>query len=125
MKAIAWLMAATVATALLTGVGLAADKKNSELIVGKWSPDDAKGKEVVIEFTKGGEVKISLGAGGMNITINGKYKVVDEKTIELSMDSPDKKDEVKTQKLTIKSISAEEAVIITPEGKEEKLKAVK
>ena len=61
MKAFAWLALAALIIALQSGSGAAADKKTAELIVGKWSPDDAKGKDVVLEFTKDGKMKINIG----------------------------------------------------------------
>lgn len=138
MKAIACVMAATLATAMFSVASLAQEKsvkdlfkddlfkkKNSELLVGKWSPEDAKSKDVVLEFTKTGELKITVSADGISVPISGKYKMIDENTVEISMSNPEKKDDVKTTKLTIKSITMDEAVIVAPDGKEEKLKAVK
>ena len=125
MKAVAWLALATLATGSLSGTSVAADKKNSEMIVGKWTPDGPKGKGVVLEFTKDGKMKISIGPEGMSFVISGTYKALDDNTIEMSMENPQKKEETKSQKLTIKAISADEATIVGPDGKEEKLKAVK
>ena len=75
MKAIAWLLMATVATGLLTSSALAAD--NKELIVGKWSPEEskAKGVDVTIEFTKDGILKTSINAGGKNFDFDGKSQL--------------------------------------------------
>jgi uncharacterized protein (TIGR03066 family) len=131
MKATAFLVLAALLTALATSAGNAADKdkdktkKNSELIVGKWSPDGPAAKGVTIEFTKDGKVKISIDAGGKAIAISGTYKFPDDKTIEMTMEDPFGKGEKKSQKITVKSISGTEMVIVNPEGKEEKMKAVK
>jgi uncharacterized protein (TIGR03066 family) len=52
-----------------------------KLVVGKWSPskDDDK---TTIEFTKDGKIKIS---GAQNISIDGKYKFIDDSTLQVDM----------------------------------------
>ena len=61
--------------------GLAcADPKPQEAIVGKWEPQDSKGK-VTIEFFKGGKLKVTDGEK----VIEGTYKFVSEDTVEVTL----------------------------------------
>jgi uncharacterized protein (TIGR03066 family) len=125
MKAIAWLVMATVATVLVTGTAVAAD--NKELILGKWSPEEAKGKgfDITIEFAKDGVLKMSFNANGKNFDLSGKYKFTDDKTVEVTVSAPFAKEESKSEKMVIKSISGDDMVITDKDGKDQKFKKVK
>jgi hypothetical protein len=119
----------------LTGCG---GGKTKDLIVGKWEPADEaeKKKGGTVEFTKDGE--FIAGAGGLSL--KGKYKVIDDKTVEIEMDNPfaavaEKMPDVKKgdkaaektikKKITIKSISKDEMVITDPDKKDKEQKLVR
>ena len=125
MKVFAGLAVALLASAFLASSATAAD--NKELIVGKWTPAEAQGKgiEAVIEFTKDGKIKVAVKAEGFNLDLGGSYKFIDDKTLETTVDDPQAKGKSKTEKSTIKSISADELVITNAQGKDEKFKKVK
>lgn len=105
----------------------AGEKKENfkEKIVGKWAPAEAKMKGLTLEFTKDGKVKFSVDTEQLKFSIDGTYKFLDDKTIELSMKNPMNPDDIKTDKVTVKSISAEEMEIENSMKKLEKLKRVK
>ena len=112
--------------------------KAKDLIVGKWEPADPKEKKGgTIEFTKDGDFLVQGGP----LTIKGKYKFIDDKTMEIELENPlaamaDKMPGVKMngkpmektikQKVTIKSISKNELVVIgtNPEKKDKETKLV-
>jgi uncharacterized protein (TIGR03066 family) len=120
MKATVRLVVAFVAVAFVAGPGLAAD--NKDLIVGKWSPAEKKGGgNATIEFTKDGKLKIEIEE--LKLTLNGTYKFTDDTTLEVAVEGP--KGEKKSDKVTIKSISADKLVMVNPQGKEETLNKVK
>ena len=78
-------MRPVVATALVTLLpllALAADPKPKDLIVGKWAAEGSKGA-VVIEYTKDGNCLMH--AAGVTLP-GGKYKFVDDDTMELTVD---------------------------------------
>jgi uncharacterized protein (TIGR03066 family) len=101
---------------------LAVDKKAQDLLVGKWQSGDEKDKGVIVEFTKDGGVKITLGADGFSFVIDGTYKLIDEKTVEVTMDDLNKKGEKKIEKLSIKSSTESECILVDSKGKETALK---
>jgi uncharacterized protein (TIGR03066 family) len=126
MKTLARVVAVFVVLALLTGTATAADK-NKDLIVGKWEPADVKDKKAsaVIEFTKTGELKVSVKGEGFNFDVKGTYKFIDDNTVEITVDNPLAKGEKKSDKMKIKSISGDDMVIENAQGKEEKMKRIK
>jgi hypothetical protein len=69
-------------------------------------------------------VKVNIKGEGIDIMAKGTYKFTDDKTLELKMDDPQKKED-KPRKSTIKSVSAEELVLIGEDGKEGKFKKEK
>jgi uncharacterized protein (TIGR03066 family) len=103
---------------------LAADTSAQALLLGKWQSADEKDKGVIVEFTKDGGVKITLGADGLSFVIDGTYKLIDEKTVEVTMDDLNKKGEKKTEKLSIKSSTENEFVLVDGKGKETALKRI-
>ena len=54
--------------------------KARELVIGKWSPGKDEDK-TTIEFTKDGKIKIL----GGQIAIDGKYKFIDDSTMQVDM----------------------------------------
>jgi uncharacterized protein (TIGR03066 family) len=88
-----------------------------DLIVGKWSakekaPGTDKELEMVVEFTKDGKMIIDM-AGLMKL--EGSYKVIDDKTLEVMMKTPDGKE--KTEKGAF-SVTADKLTMKDPGGKE-------
>jgi uncharacterized protein (TIGR03066 family) len=94
---------------LLTAVaGLQAQDKPQDLILGKWDPVDEKGKSTV-EFLKDGKLRISA----QQLTLEGSYKFLDDKTIETRVIFAGK--EEKGLKLAIK-VTKDELVTTHLEG---------
>jgi len=101
---------AVVALFALALVPAFAADKPQDLIVGKWKPNDAK-DEANLEFTKDGKVKVT----GKEFTLDGTYKFVDDKSIEVkfSLNGMDR-----TVKLKV-TVSADE-MTTSEDGKEKK-----
>ena len=95
-----------------TAPGSAAPK-NTDLIVGKWDP----GMNAVIEYKKDGTMSISVGKD----KIDGKYKFLDEDTIEIELPG---KNGPRTNKLKV-AIKDDELTTTDPDGKTTRLKRVK
>jgi uncharacterized protein (TIGR03066 family) len=115
MKTVAGLVLTVVIAAIGTAPALAADKPR-DLIVGKWKPDDYS----TFEFTKDGDVKVHVKGKGVDLTRNGKYKFVDDETIEVTMDN-----DMKAEKFTVLTISKDEMEWRLKNGKVVKLNKVK
>ncbi len=65
----------------------------AKLLVGKWeSKLNQNGKEITatLDFTKDGKFSIKITLGKENQTLDGTYKVLDEKTVELTVAREDK-----------------------------------
>jgi uncharacterized protein (TIGR03066 family) len=123
MKSIACLLA-TLAFALAIPLAQAAD--NKELIVGKWRLDSDKMKlEIVMDFSKDGDLKTTVSSGGKQLDLGGKYKFLDDKTLEVTITAPDKKTEPTIEKMTIKSLSSDTMVIADSSGLEQTFKRAK
>src|SRR5690349_3411376 len=71
-----------------------ADPKPQEAIIGKWEPQEGKGK-VTIEFLKGGKLKVTHGTE----MIEGTYKFVSDDTVEVTLTIGT---DTKTEKLKVK-----------------------
>jgi hypothetical protein len=100
-----------VASLFFVIVGCGGGSKPKDLIVGKWKATEKKGGiEMTIdtEFTKDGTLKMSV--AGM--TINGKYKFIDDNNFEMSVGE-------KSQKVKIESITKEKMVTSDQDGKTE------
>lgn len=110
------------ALAILAGAPqtIQAQDKNKDLIVGKWLPTDAKAKEsgAYVEFAKDGNMTVSVGP----LTLKGKYKFSDEKTVEVEFDVMGM---AVKDKLTVKSVTKDELVTVDSKGKEEKMTRAK
>jgi len=93
---------------LLTGCGR---KSNAELIVGKW--EVAKGERApagsVAEFTKDGKLKVNRKAFGQTKSMEGTYKVEEDKLITTI--------EGETETDTIKTLNATTLIIEDSRGK--------
>jgi uncharacterized protein (TIGR03066 family) len=96
-----------------------------DLILGKWAgTDTAEGKEikVTVEFAKDGAMKATIALAGKDIVMNGKYRFLDDRNIEVRLNVGDKE---LTEKNKIESISKEKLVLSDPEGKKIELKRIK
>ena len=74
---------------LLVATAARAEDKPKDLLVGKWEGKEKLGEQevkAVVEFTKDGKVKLTMSGGGMDVTLNGTYKVLDDKTLETSFE---------------------------------------
>jgi uncharacterized protein (TIGR03066 family) len=90
--------------------------KVADLVVGKWSAKEKAGDkelEIVIEFTKDGKLLMDL-AGLMKL--EGTYKVIDDRTLEVTMKNPVGGEE-KTEKGPF-SVTSDRLTLKDPGGKE-------
>ncbi len=93
-----------------------AQDKPKDLIIGKWESADPKKPAVekgIIEFTKEGKVKLTAGP----VSVDGTYKFIDEKTLELTIGDM-------TEKLTV-AVTKDELTATDSKNKTDKLKRVK
>ena len=109
MRAIRWAaLASFVLIVAFTAAPLHAADKAKDLIVGKWEPTKApEGVKVVIEFTKDGKVQITGTADKKDIKLEGKYKFLDDDTMETTFNRTGKEE---TRKTKIIKISKDELV---------------
>lgn len=111
---------ATAAAVVLLAAGLApvhAADKAQDLIVGKWQPTSEEGKEVTVEFVNDGILKVV--ARGM--TIEGKYKFLDDDTVEVELTFMG---ETKKSKIRVK-VTKDELITTDESKKEDKFTRVK
>src|SRR5438128_451472 len=87
-----------------------AAEKPQDLIVGKWQPSDAKDK-ATLEFLKDGKLKITSD----QFTVDGSYKFIDDKTMEVKIAFGGQEMAVKL-KVTV----AKDDLTMQEEGKEKK-----
>jgi uncharacterized protein (TIGR03066 family) len=95
--------------------------KNQDLIVGKWeAKQSVGGKEITLttEFAKDGKMKVGMGP----ITMEGKYKFVDDNNIEVEMEMMGQK---KTEKNKIETLTKEKMVLVDPQGKKQEFTRAK
>ena len=96
---------------------LYAEDKAKDLIVGKWEPVKAPpGAKIVIEFTKDGKVLMTGSANQKDIKLEGKYKLTDEKTMQISFEQGGK---AKTDTTKIVKLTKDELVTKDENDKEE------
>jgi uncharacterized protein (TIGR03066 family) len=112
---------------MFAGVAISDDKKiDAGNLVGKWevtkAPEDSVPKGAVIEFTKDGKLKLALEFNGKKFEMEGTYKVDGEK-LQTKMKDPSGAEHEDSD--TIKSLSADKAVLVGKEGKEVELTKVK
>jgi len=87
-------------------------------IVGKWSiKDTIDGKEVagVVEFSSekdGNKMSVKAKAGGMEVSINGTYKVLDANSVEITYE---RKGETKKETSKVK-VTKDNLEITSPAG---------
>ena len=94
-----------------------AEDKAKDLIVGKWEPVKAPpGAKIVIEFTKDGKVLMTGSANQKDIKLEGKYKLTDEKTMQISFEQGGK---AKTDTTKIVKLTKDELVTKDENDKEE------
>ena len=120
MSAARWAVGASMVfvLALFVAVPLHAEDKAKDLIVGKWEPaKQPQGAKVVIEFTKDGKVLMSgSGPDKKEFKMEGKYRLPDDKTMEVTYEQNGK---AKTDKTTIVKITKDELVTKDDKDKEE------
>jgi uncharacterized protein (TIGR03066 family) len=88
--------------------------KPEELILGKWTAKEKMGDkevDIVLEFSKDGVVKATIGPK----TMEAKYKVIDKDNLELTLERDGKK-ETKKAKFKV----TKDKLTISPEGEKEK-----
>jgi len=129
------LLAACLAAAL--GAGLAAsaapvpqgkEKSTAEKLAGKWelvrsSQGTPEGVTAVVEFTKDGKMTVTFTPkekGAETIVLKGKFKVVEEKKIDYTLDTGD--GGTKQEVLTINKLTDDELVTTDPDGIKEEFK---
>lgn len=87
-------------------------------LIGVWklskSADLAPGASALIEFTRGGDVKVSLKLAGTALTFKGTYTVAGNK-LKVGMIGPDGKEKKET--MTIKELTNRRLVTIDARGK--------
>ena len=86
--------------------------KPQDLILGKWEPVDEKGKSVV-EFQKDGKLKVTAD----QLALEGTYKFIDDKTMEIKIVFGGKEETVK-----VKVIVTKDELVTQKEGSETKEK---
>ncbi len=86
--------------------------KPQDLILGKWEPVEEKGKSVV-EFLKDGKLKVSAD----QLALEGTYKFIDDKTMEIKVVFGGKEETVKV-KVTV----TKDELVTQKEGSETKEK---
>ena len=125
MKAVKGLVLGCVALLLFAGPALADAKDDAaKALVGKWEMKKKMGDvelKGVLSFEKDGKLSMKMDFGGMNITAEGKYKLIDGKTLEVTLTFMGK---TKTDKSKFK-ISGDTLELIDPNGKAEKFTRVK
>ncbi len=94
------------AAMLVFTAGLSADDKKEEKLdakklVGKWEPAEKKEAGIVIEFVKGGKVAITAKANGMDIKVDGTWKLNGNKLdLALAFGGKEKSETLTVLKLT-------------------------
>src|SRR5262245_4002013 len=82
MKAIGLILVSLSLLLIAWGSAPAGDQKTADLLVGRWVPASGKEKGTFVEFTKDGSMTYTFGTKD-EFTLVAKYKVVDEKTLEV------------------------------------------
>jgi uncharacterized protein (TIGR03066 family) len=116
MRAVVTGLAAAVLVVASGGLAAGRDdeKVDAKLLIGKWTPEEKKDKQVVIEFAKGGKLSITAGE---DFKIDGTYKLEGNKlTITMK-----KGEEEKTKARTIHSLTKEKLVSTGENGKKDTL----
>jgi len=96
----------------------------AKLLVGKWeSKLNQNGKEITatLDFTKDGKFSIKITLGKENQTLDGTYKVLDEKTVELTVAREDK---TRTEKQQFK-VSKDTLELTGKDNKPQKFNRIK
>lgn len=87
--------------------------KPKDLIVGKWSAAEDEKNLVVWDFAKDGTLEITMGGEGRPLRMRGKYKFIDDSTLEVERDpgDPSKNQTVKV------SVTKKELILTDEKGK--------
>ena len=123
MNALKWFaMAAVLGLASASARAEDDTSKYPKLIVGQWEVSKADEGTVppgtVIEFTKDGKLKATIGKGDDKMTVEGTYKVV-KNTFEMTMKVGDQE---KSRTITITKLTAKELATKNEDGKVVELK---
>lgn len=115
MRAILAGLATVVLTVGLGGFAGAQDEKiDGKLLIGKWTPEEKKDKQFVVEFAKGGKLSVTAGEA---FKLEGTYKLEGNKltmTIKLG-------DDEKTKVRTVYSLTKDKMVSSDEGGKKDTL----
>ncbi|MBI1917717.1 MAG: hypothetical protein HYS12_23725 [Planctomycetes bacterium] len=96
----------------------------AKLLIGKWeTKQKIRDKEAtaILEFTKDGKLNMKLTAQDLDLTLTGSYKLLDEKTLELTVTVMDK---TRTEKQKFK-VSKDTLELIDKEDKSQKFNRTK
>ena len=110
------------AAVLVAGLGGVADgrqpaKIDSKLLLGKWQPKEAEGKDFTVEFLKDGKLAFVAKLGEKELKLDGTYKLEGDKlSFKLSFGGEDK-EEVRT----VHSLTKTELVSSDSKGKKDTL----
>ena len=97
-----------------------ADDKPKDLIVGKWMGKDGPA-EITIEFIKDGSLTVQAKAGDQKFELKGKYKVLDDKNLEVEITFMN---ETKKEKNEF-TVTKEKLTLTDPKGKKQEFTRVK
>ncbi len=113
---------ALLVAAMLMGLHpLLAQKKAAELLVGQWEPIEQDKIKVVIEFTRDGKLRISIGEK----TLRGTYRVFDDANIEVTIEAEGKFQTEKLQVFFSKDQGKDEMTTVDSRGKKDTFRRIK
>lgn len=96
-----------------SATAVAQDKKiDGALLIGKWSPKDAKkDSDMILEFQKGGKLVLSGEYKGKMESLEGSYKLDGDKLdVSLKYGGDEKKESLKVKKLTDAELETEDGM---------------
>ena len=131
MRLLAACLAAAVGTALAASaapVPQGKEKSTAEKLAGRWelvrsSQGTPEGLTALVEFTKDGKMTVTFTPkekGAETIVLKGKFKVVEEKKIDYTLDTGE--GGMKQEVLTINKLTDDELVTTDPDGIKEEFK---
>ena len=108
---------------VMMGAATAADDKiDAKKLVGKWEINDTKAEvKGTVDFTKDGKLKYVVDVKGMEIKMDGTYKI-DGNKIEIKVKFMDNE---MTKNVTVKKLTDSELTVENETGEEKTLKRVK
>ena len=96
-------------------------KKAQELILGKWQAETEPDIVLAMEFHKDGNFKLISKIGALDLSREGKYKVIDDNTLEIVVAIKNSEEGLRKE-WRIETLT-EKQLIISADGKTEKLDA--